>query len=57
MSINNFNFKCSAITFVTEIVEVNLIQFNKRYFMVYIGSFDEKSLFVYASLFEFDETL
>ena len=49
--INSLNFKHSAANFVIEIVEVNWIQLNQRELMVYIVSFDEKSPFVYASVF------
>ena len=36
---------------VTQIVEGNYIQYNKRDLRVYIGSIDEKSPFFYTSVF------
>ena len=51
ISINNFIFKHLSAKNVTYIVEGNYIQLNQWDLRVYIGGIDEKSPFVYTSVF------
>lgn len=50
-------FKHSAANMVALVEEVKWMQLNQRNIVLYIGSFNEKSPFVYPSVFWFHETL
>ena len=51
ISINNFIFKHLSAKNVTWVIAENYILYNQRDLRVYIGSNNEKSPFVYTSVF------